>query len=104
MGWYYNPVSEPEQFGFDEFVGDAELYPADYSFDLLAVLKNDKGYYLGTDSGCSCPSPWESHTAEDFTGPLTAEQAREEATSLWSGGYGGGYDPDGFKQLLDKIV
>lgn len=104
MGWYENPVSNPELFGFDSVVGEVYLSAPDYSFELLAALKNDKGYYLSTDSGCSCPSPWESHTAEDFTGPLTAEQAREEATSLWSGAYGGGYAPEEFKQLLDLIV
>lgn len=90
MSYDNNPVYEPQKYGFDEVVGIAELAPPDYSFDYLAVLKNDKGYYIGTDSGCSCPSPWESHTAEDFTGPLTAQQVHEEAMSLLKNSYRAG--------------
>lgn len=61
-------------------------YP-DYAFDILGVDIREDGIYLGTDSGCSCPSYWENHTKDDFTGPLTAEQAREEAMSLWENTY-----------------
>lgn len=42
----------------------------------------EEGFYLTTDAGCSCPTPFESHTIEDVTGPLTAEQAIQEATDL----------------------
>lgn len=103
MSYYDNPVDNAEKYGF-EYVGSIDLSEPDYSFDILGVLKNEKGYYLGTDSGCSCPSPWESHRVEDFTGPLTAEQAREEAHSLWSGSYGGGYEPEEFDALMERIV
>ena len=61
-------------------------YP-DYAFDILGVDIREDGIYLGTDSGCSFPSRWENHTKDDFTGPLTAEQAREEAMSLWENTY-----------------
>ena len=61
-------------------------YP-DYAFNILGVDIREDGIYLGTDSGCSCPSLWENHTKDDFTGPLTAEQAREEAMSLWENTY-----------------
>ena len=61
-------------------------YP-DYAFNILGVDIREDGIYLGTDSGCSCPSYWENHTKDDFTGPLTAEQAREEAMSLWENTY-----------------
>ena len=54
-----------------------------YEFDILGVDIREDGIYLGTDNGCSCPSLWENHTKDDFTGPLTAEQAREEAMSLF---------------------
>lgn len=53
-----------------------------WEFYDLAVLKMPDGFYISTDSGCSCPSPFESHTLADFTGPLTAEQVIEEYTSL----------------------
>ena len=61
-------------------------YP-DYAFNILGVDIREDGIYLGTDSGCSCPAYWENHTKDDFTGPLTVEQAREEAMSLWENTY-----------------
>lgn len=69
-----------------------ELSGEEYSFDYLGIWVESEGIYLSTDSGCSCPMPWESHTLDDLTGPLTREQAYEESTSLsqtsWFEGYG----------------
>lgn len=104
MSWNHNPVDAPHEFGFDEVVGVVDISEPSYSFDLLAVLKNAEGYFLSTDSGCSCPSPFESHTADDFTGPLTAEQAREEARNLYDQAYRSPYEPERFAALLDRIV
>ena len=75
MGYYFDPTHT------------IDLADLDYEFDILGVDIREDGIYLGTDSGCSCPSPWENHTKDDFTGPLTAEQAREEAMSLWENAY-----------------
>lgn len=86
MSWDDNPVREPAKYGY-QFVTEGALAEPDYSFSLFAVLRKDDGYYLSTDSGCSCPSPWESHGADDFTGPLTAEQVHEEVYSLWKDSY-----------------
>lgn len=96
---YYSKIS-------DKFVPVAEvsLSEPDWSFDLLGIWKTEDGYYLSTDSGCSCPTPWESHTDDDLTGPLTASQAREEATSLWKGAYGGEYAPEAFAAAMALIV
>jgi hypothetical protein len=82
MGYYDNPVDKPQQNGFIEVVADGDLSYESYAFYVFAVLRKEDGYYLSTDSGCSCPTPWESHVAEDFTGPLTAEQVHEEVRSL----------------------
>lgn len=60
--------------------------PWQYSY--LGVWERPDGFYLSTDSGCSCPTPWESHTEDDLTGPLTWEQVKEEARSLATEGYG----------------
>lgn len=71
------------KFGLNE-VDSIELSHEDWSFNILGVWKNDQGYYLGTDSGCSCPTPFENYgSIDDFTGPLTASQAIEEATSIF---------------------
>jgi len=94
-----NVMYTPEEFGLVS-VCQVELQEPNYSFDILEVLKGELGYYMATDSGCSCPSPFESYGGmEDLTGPLTAEQVHEEAKSLW-----GGYDPDTFSSEMAKVV
>lgn len=100
MGYYDNPVSTPEEYGF-EGVGGIELNNEPYEFYMLEVLKDVNGYYLATDSGCSCPTPFESYTVQDLTGPLTAEQVREEIESLVRDAYG---SPDDPTALLASIV
>lgn len=79
-------------------VDEVYLSEPDYSFYLLGIWRGDDGYYISTDSGCSCPTPWESHTQEDLTGPLNAEHVREEARSLWDG-----YDRESFEDTLDAL-
>lgn len=65
----------------DEFDLDLENEP--YQFYILRVGRIREDYYLGTDSGSSCPMPFENYKALSYyTGPLTREQAREEAESL----------------------
>jgi hypothetical protein len=61
-----------------------ELDNEAYQFYELGLWREDEGagYFLATDSGCSCPTPWESLERDDLTGPLTREQAEEEARSL----------------------
>ena len=77
-------------------------YP-DWMFDILGIDVRPDGFYLGTDSGCSCPMFWENHTKDDFTGPLTVEQAREEAMSLWEQTYDA-RDKDDFEAALDEAL
>jgi hypothetical protein len=74
-----------------EKITEMDLRMPDYSFDLLGLWRDsDGGFYLGTDSGCSWPTPWESHTEDDLTGPLTLDQVMQEAVDLWknAGKYG----------------
>ena len=56
---------------------------AGWEWSIIGLWKGPLGYYLGTDSGCSCNGAWEYYNGpDDLTGPLTAEQAREEVESL----------------------
>ena len=98
-------------YGYDDWtegatvVGEIELSEPCYSYDTLMVLRNEQGYYLATDSGCSCPTPFEDYRSlADATGPLTADQAREEVTSLWSQYGEDGYDRPAYEGLLAEIV
>jgi hypothetical protein len=99
-----NPYYEPEALGLT-LVSQVELSEPSWSFDTLACWADSEGhFYLGTDSGCSCPTPFENYNGlDDLTGPLTAEQAIAESVSLKSGGYESEYDPDGFESYLDDI-
>lgn len=69
---------------------DANLDDEPWQYYVLGIWAREDGFYLGTDSGCSCYSPWENYTAADLTGPLTFEQAAEESRSLATGAYAKG--------------
>ena len=64
---YNNPnvYFNPEAFGL-ELIGAIEWREEYYEFDITIVLKKTRGeYYLASDSGCSCPSPFEDFTSVD---------------------------------------
>lgn len=71
MGWDAPDVYDsPETFGL-EFVDSIEWVGESYQFDMTVVWKEARGkYYIGDDSGCSCPSPFEGLTKEDLDGPM----------------------------------
>ena len=71
-----------------------------YDWDAVGVWADENGFYLGTDSGCSCNSAWEYYDDGALTGPLTADQVIEEVTSLMrDAGYGGHTQED-----IDNVV
>lgn len=60
-----NIYYSPGDFGL-EIVGDFEFSEPDYSFDMCVVWKEARGkYWVGEDSGCSCPSPFEGIWEKD---------------------------------------
>jgi hypothetical protein len=72
MSWYGNDVySAPEKHGL-ELLGEVEWTEGSYEFDLTAVWKDKESgrLFWASDSGCSCPSPFEDFTSRDqlFTG------------------------------------
>jgi hypothetical protein len=94
MSYSENIAYQPEKFGL-EFHGSLDLEDEPYQFYIVGVWEGPEGFYISTDSGCSCPSPWENHMSmEDLTGPLTREQAHEEITSLWNNSYYKGSLPE----------
>lgn len=57
-----NPYYAPESIGLTT-VGEVELAEPCYSFDLFVVwqsVNEPEKFYWGQDSGCSCPSPFDS--------------------------------------------
>jgi hypothetical protein len=66
--------SEPGKLGL-EIVGEADDELADYSFDKFVVWRDQQGrLYYASDSGCSCPSPFEDYKkVSDLTKATVAE-------------------------------
>jgi hypothetical protein len=86
MGWDSKDVySNPEDFGLT-IVGSAEasLY---YEFDMFVVwMDSSFSMYYASDSGCSCPSPFESYTTiEDLTKAKNVQEVHD-ALDSWADG------------------
>ena len=82
----------------------------DYDWSCIGVWRGSDGYYyIATDSGCSCNSPFEylndeeSNLIEEYGAiGLTSGQAITELKSLVSSGYN--YDDSDINELLMHIV
>jgi hypothetical protein len=85
MNIYYSP----EKFGLTIF-GSLEKGGA-YEFDTFVVFANADGdLFYATDSGCSCPTPFEDTGVGDLS-PIDDETWGAFANDLdaWVAGYGG---------------
>ena len=104
MSFETNPYYYPDRHGLRR-VAQYELSEPSWSFDTLACWVTPSGdFYLGTDSGCSCPIPFENYRGiHDMTGPLTREQALEESKNIRKSSYEPNYDPEGWKRYKNAI-
>jgi hypothetical protein len=95
MRFYSKPgPNDPEVVGFANETGMA------YEFHEFAVLRKDGLYYWASDSGCSCPDPWENHEfPDDFQAgnALAALNALDE----WSRGIP--VEDDGLRTKLMNV-
>lgn len=72
-----DPYHNPEKFGLKiEYEADAG---GSYEFDKLVLWSrlSDSGILMGTDSGCSCPSPFDGDGLDDL------DVATPEAINEW---------------------
>jgi len=62
MGYYDGPRDNPERHGL-QIIADVEWSSGSYEFDQTVVWQHlETGQlYIASDSGCSCPSPFESY-------------------------------------------
>ena len=103
-----NPYYNPEEFGL-EIVGEFDWSEPDYSFDFCVVWKAKRGeYWIGNDSGCSCPSPFENYyEINQLDGPYNKEGLRKRLDWLVGEQNGYGYSEATLRKsvsdLLDKI-
>lgn len=72
MGWMRadNVYHSPEKFGL-AMVGEMDMAEPNYSFNMLVVWRDERGqFWVGHDSGCSCPAPFESiEDVNELDGP-----------------------------------
>jgi hypothetical protein len=93
MSWDDNVYDNPEKYGL-ETVGEVEWDDESYAFNITAIWRDpqDGQLYLASDSGCSCPSPF-----EDFDGLAKLKRVtRDEAIDELKGEAARGWvDGDG---------
>lgn len=77
IGWITYQLSVEGQ-GYAEVLYISGVGDWEWS-DVVVVQGPDRtSYWVGTDCGCSCHSPFEyTESLDDLTGPLTLEQAKE---------------------------
>lgn len=64
MSWGEDVYSNPAKHGL-QLLGEVELDDESYSFHLFVAWTDGVHVYYGTDSGCSCPSPFETYGSKD---------------------------------------
>lgn len=65
---YYNP----EKCGL-AIVAQIEREDLSYEYDITLLLKRGEKFYLASDSGCSCPTPFEDFRSLADLTPLVRE-------------------------------
>jgi len=82
------PFYNPENFGL-ELTGSVDTAGA-YEYDEFAVWvhKENKSIYYATDSGCSCPTPFEEVTIETMTRVPDPNALRSPMKSWGESSYG----------------
>ena len=93
---------EPEAFGLEE-VGEIDV-GGGYQYDMFTVWrrKADGVLLWGTDSGCSCDSPFETDGIDDLEAGTPA-QAHEALTS-WYAEHGMHFDDGAVAELHAKLA
>jgi hypothetical protein len=96
MSYDQNPYYYPQNMGLAQ-VGYLDDPNANYSFDDLVVWQHEDGrVFWATDSGCSCPTPFEDYTTLESLSELTSESWNDFEDDVmrhcWSS-YNKGEDP-----------
>lgn len=110
MNDYWNNIySSPEKYGL-EIVGEFEWSEPNYSFDMLVVFKERRGrYWIGQDSGCSCPAPFEDvYDINELDGPYQKDGLRKRIDYLiddhTNSGYSYGYSKPELQRFAREIL
>ncbi|MDG4792720.1 hypothetical protein [Micromonospora sp. WMMD1082] len=84
----YELYGSPEKFGL-ETVGEVDWSSGSYEFDLTVVWrrKSDGAFFFAEDSGCSCPSPFESVGVDDLMPVESLSEFHAHLTKRTGGNY-----------------
>lgn len=90
MSYDENVYYHPEKHDLEKVL-EGDRSSGDYEFDILCIWRgmNDKKLYYATDSGCSCPSPFEDHNGLDSLTPILPETLDVFETEALAKSYGG---------------
>jgi hypothetical protein len=108
--WGNNIYSNPEKYGL-EVVGIIEWREPCWDFDFSVVWKSRRGeYWIGSDSGCSCPVPFEDVGLSDLDGPYNKKALRSKLDYMvkqrageYSFSYGEAHLRKQAREILDRI-
>ena len=77
MNYSTNVYCNPEKHGL-EVVGELEDPNASYSFATVVFWRKGRKVYAASDSGCSCPSPFEDYNSIEELTPVTSMRAAQD--------------------------
>lgn len=104
MSWDNNPYYTPEAFGLT-IVGEVEWSEPCYSFDTTVVWKDEEGnFYWASDSGCSCPSPFEDYNSLEQLNKGTAHEVAQALQAGLDESYDKEYAEPKIVDLLARIM
>lgn len=102
---YYpaNPFYAPKKNGL-ELLGELDFSSGSYEFDYTAVWKDLASGQLrwADDSGCSCPSPFETHSVESLEHG-SFEQLRDHLRARRKNQYTEYVTAEELDRFLDKV-
>lgn len=99
---------QPEKFGLEQ-VTEIDYSDGSYCFDTRVVWRHKETgkLYTARDSGCSCPSPFESYNSIESLSPFNLEELENEVKkqrseeSEWS--HYEGDDPEPFLRKIRSL-
>ena len=91
---FYGKLPEGAEVEVVGYASEADLC---YQFYEFVVLRKDDVYYWSSDSGCSCPTPFENHV---FPGDFESGNAVDALNALTAWSQGISVEDDGLRTKL----
>lgn len=105
MSWDNNPYYSPENFGLTP-VAEMSWHEPCYDFDYTVAWTSEDGtLYWASDSGCSCPVPFEDYSSlDDLTTGTKFDLLKEVQGRLDASTYDQHYAQSQAAQFLEKVM